>query len=82
MGGCPPNHTLKLPVTDTLRVQPWEHNKSVYYTKLAFYFLSVHQESPLHIATRQGDLNRVKQLIDEEIDVNKIIDDKGVSTNN
>ena len=58
-------------MTDTLRVQ-----------SASLLFLSVHQESPLHIATRQGDLHKVRQLIDEGIDINMIIDEKGVSTSN
>ena len=44
-------------------------------------FFSAHQENPLHDAARQGDLDTVRRLTDEGIDVN-IKDDKGVSTNN
>ena len=63
-----------------LRVQSWDHiNQSANFVKSQFF--SAHQENPLHDAARQGDLDTVRRLTDEGIDVN-IKDDKGVSTNN
>lgn len=42
-------------------------------------YYSLHQLSPLHKEARQGDLKKVKDLIDGGVDVN-IVDDSKVSS--